>query len=171
MGGLIWFVVIVYIIVRCVNKSKENKRQKQNRSRYTKPQQRLEHRQVQQKRAHQKQTAEKTIVQPSILERAKENVASISDGDGIPAKRTADLSKVPVAEEILRDKALDRHVHTDHENDHATDLKNEPGVNDFDTYHLMEEVQDLIVMGYQPHLEFERDFLAEGIDMLGSMCG
>jgi hypothetical protein len=31
---------------------------------------------------------------------------------------------------------------------------------------LMDTVNDLIVMGYQPDLTFERDFIAEGMEML-----
>jgi hypothetical protein len=49
---------------------------------------------------------------------------------------------------------------------HDTELSNQPGIDDFDTYHLMEEVNDLIVKGYDGNLEFERDFLAEATDML-----
>ena len=35
-----------------------------------------------------------------------------------------------------------------------------------DVSHLMEEVNDLIVKGYNGELHFERDFVAEGMDML-----
>ena len=33
---------------------------------------------------------------------------------------------------------------------------------------LMYQVNDLIVMGYQADLTFERDFVSEGIDMLNN---
>ncbi len=35
-----------------------------------------------------------------------------------------------------------------------------------DTEDLMREVEDLMIMGYDGSLEFERDFVAEGVDML-----
>ena len=54
---------------------------------------------------------------------------------------------------------------------YEAELKNQAGVDDFDTYHLMDEVNDLIVKGYSGNLEFERDFLAEATDMLNRMYG
>ena len=50
-------------------------------------------------------------------------------------------------------------------------LSNQHGVDDFDTYHLIDEVNDLIVKGYSGNLEFVRDFLAEATDMLNRMYG
>ncbi|MCI8326871.1 MAG: hypothetical protein HFI37_03745 [Lachnospiraceae bacterium] len=35
-----------------------------------------------------------------------------------------------------------------------------------DPGNLMQSVQDLIVKGYEPKLSFERDFIAEGMDLL-----
>ena len=31
---------------------------------------------------------------------------------------------------------------------------------------LMDQVNDLMIMGYQANLSFERDFVAEGVEML-----
>ena len=61
----------------------------------------------------------------------------------------------------MKDKAKARHIHSEHESAHEAELSNQHGVDDFDTYHLMDEVNDLIVKGYSGNLEFERDFLAE----------
>lgn len=36
------------------------------------------------------------------------------------------------------------------------------------TSELMHEVEDLMIMGYQANLRFERDFVAEGVAMLNS---
>lgn len=33
---------------------------------------------------------------------------------------------------------------------------------------LMEELNDLMLMGYQTNLSYERDFVAEGIELLNS---
>lgn len=42
----------------------------------------------------------------------------------------------------------------------------EPVTAESDTEDLMREVEDLMIMGYDGTLEFERDFVAEGVDML-----
>ena len=36
------------------------------------------------------------------------------------------------------------------------------------TSELMREIDDLMIMGYQADLSFERDFVAEGVEMLNS---
>jgi hypothetical protein len=66
----------------------------------------------------------------------------------------------------IKEEPSHEHHDSDHAMNHDTELSNQPGVDDFDTYHLMEEVNDLIVKGYDGNLEFERDFLAEATDML-----
>lgn len=40
-----------------------------------------------------------------------------------------------------------------------------------DTEQLMKQVSDLMVCGYSGKLEFERDFIAEGVDMLNKIQG
>ena len=56
--------------------------------------------------------------------------------------------------------------HSVHGRNHEAELRNRLGVDDYDTFHLIDEVNDLIVKGYSGNLEFERDFLAEGMDFL-----
>ena len=102
----------------------------------------------------------------SILQRARANASERFDEDALRARGTPQLGSVPDGNEIVRDRAYDNHIHSVHGEDHGTELRNQPGVDDFDTYHLADEVNDLIVKGYSGNLEFERDFLAEGIDML-----
>lgn len=102
----------------------------------------------------------------SILQRARANASERFDEDALRARGTPQPGSVPDGNEIVRDRAYDNHIHSVHGEDHGTELRNQPGVDDFDTYHLTDEVNDLIVKGYSGNLEFERDFLAEGIDML-----
>lgn len=102
----------------------------------------------------------------SILQRARANASERFDEDALRARGTPQPGSVPDGNEIVRDRAYDNHIHSVHGEDHGTELRNQPGVDDFDTYHLADEVNDLIVKGYSGNLEFERDFLAEGIDML-----
>lgn len=102
----------------------------------------------------------------SILQKAKANASEHFDSDALEQRGAAKLDRVPQGSEIMKDKALERHIHSEHKDGHETELRNRPGVDDLDTYHLVEEVNDLIVKGYSGNLEFERDFLAEGTDML-----
>ena len=102
----------------------------------------------------------------TILQKARANASEQFDGDTLAARGPAKPGHVPQGDEIMRDKAFDRHIHSVHGDSHDTELRNLPGVDDFDTYHLVDEVNDLIVKGYSGSMEFERDFLAEGMDML-----
>jgi membrane-bound lytic murein transglycosylase len=156
MGALIWFVVIVYIVIKCVNSSKENNQQKPDVPRQQVPKQQAQQKQQkpkkQQKQQKMRQQPQRTQQprrsgQPQvneILERAKEN---------------SNYSRI-------KEEPMHEHHDSDHAMSHDTELSNQPGIDDFDTYHLMEEVNDLIVKGYDGNLEFERDFLAEATDML-----
>lgn len=102
----------------------------------------------------------------TILQRARANASEQFDEDTLEARGEAELSRVPQGSEIMRDKAFENHIHSGHGENHEAELRNQPGVDDFDTYHLLDDVNDLIVKGYSGNLEFERDFLAEGIDLL-----
>lgn len=106
-----------------------------------------------------------------ILQKAKANASQQFADDTLEARGSADLNRVPLGDEIMKDKAKARHIHSEHEARHNVELRNQQGVDDFDTYHLMDEVNDLIVKGYSGNLEFERDFLSEATDMLNRMYG
>jgi hypothetical protein len=158
MGGIIWLIVVIYIIVKCMNNSKKNNQPKANVPR-------------QQPQRQQPQTPRKdswgAYGQPQKKQQR-------------PVKQTQKPAKKqqPAVNEILEkakensnySRIREEHVHEEHGSDHTmgheAELSNRPGVDDFDTYHLMDEVNDLIVKGYDGNLEFERDFLAEATDML-----
>lgn len=102
----------------------------------------------------------------TILQKARANTSEHFNEDTLEARGAAKLDRVPQGGEIMRDKALEGHIHSVHGRDHEAELRNRPGVDDYDTFHLIDEVNDLIVKGYSGNLEFERDFLAEGMDLL-----
>ncbi|MDD7176755.1 MAG: hypothetical protein SPG09_00120 [Lachnospiraceae bacterium] len=209
MAGIIWFVVVMYIVIRCVSASKKNSRQ-------TKPnvprQQAQTNRRggVQSSPSHQSQTGgwgstantarnasqqrntrtaqqsgrtgsqasqqkrsggQRPPQENSILQKAKANASQQFDDDTLVARGSADLNRVPLGDEIMKDQAKTHHIHSEHEADHQAELCNQLGVDDFDTYHLIDEVNDLIVKGYSGNLEFQRDFLSEATDMLNRMYG
>lgn len=195
MAGIIWFVVVMYIVIRCVSVSKKkNDQTRPNVPRGTSQENRRataragrvntssggysQPRQQQAKQAAQPtggarppRTDRRPAQQNTILQKAKENATKQFSDDTLKNRGSADPNHIPQGDEIMKDKAKAHHIHSEHETDHSAELKNQSGVDDFDTYHLMDEVNDLIVKGYSGSLEFERDFLAEATDMLNRMYG
>ena len=195
MAELIWLAIIIFAVVKAVNKSKEaktrqtpipnrpaNYRQPVQNRRPAVTQQRpltqarpvagqrpaSQQRPMQQRPATQQRPTQQRPVQStnSILEKAKKHAENqFSDDTGSVTGPSA-LGSIQTGDAIMVDKAKARHIHSEHENAHETELRNQPGVDDFDTYHLIDEINDLIVKGYSGSLEFERDFIAEGVEML-----
>lgn len=195
MAELIWLAIIIFAVVKAVNKSKEaktrqtpipnrpaNYRQPVQNQRPAVTQQRpltqarpvvgqrpaSQQRPMQQRPATQQRPTQQRPVQStnSILEKAKKHAENqFSDDTGSVTGPSA-LGSIQTGDAIMVDKAKARHIHSEHENAHETELRNQPGVDDFDTYHLIDEINDLIVKGYSGSLEFERDFIAEGVEML-----
>lgn len=188
MTELIWLAIIIFAVVKAVNKSKEakmrqtpipnrpaNYRQPVQNQRPAVTQQRpltqarqtTQQRPVQQRPTQQRTTQQRPVQSTnSILEKAKKHAENqFSDDTGSVTGPSA-LGSIQTGDAIMVDKAKARHIHSEHENAHETELRNQPGVDDFDTYHLIDEINDLIVKGYSGSLEFERDFIAEGVEML-----
>ena len=166
MAELIWLAIIIFAVVKAVNKSKEAKTRQTpipNRpANYRQPVQN-QRPAVTQQRPTQQRPVQSTN---SILEKAKKHAENqFSDDTGSVTGPSA-LGSIQTGDAIMVDKAKARHIHSEHENAHETELRNQPGVDDFDTYHLIDEINDLIVKGYSGSLEFERDFIAEGVEML-----
>lgn len=178
MGGIIWFAIVLFIVIRAVNKSKAQQGQtkpnvprKVQQHRPVQPQQRPVQ-QVQNRTSQvQRRTAQPPKKENSILQKAKENAKKQFEDDTLQARGSADLNRVPLGDEIMKDKAMARHIHSTHTDAHDAELHNRQGVDDFDTYHLLDEVNDLMIKGYSGNLEFERDFLSEATDMLNRMYG
>lgn len=201
MVGIIWFVVVMYIVIRCINSAKKNAQVKPNVPRQPVPKKQKNNaqtnrtaakptglwsstvlqtqqagrasqpRRTQQTRRAQQRPAAKPVQENSILQKAKANASQQFDEDVLETRGSAELGRVPRGDEIVKDQAKARHIHSEHDGTHGAELSNQPGVDDFDTYHLMDEVNDLIVKGYSGDLEFERDFLSEATSMLNRMYG
>lgn len=195
MAQLIWLLIIIFIVVKAVNKSKEakgrqtpvpnrpanyrqpvqNQRPAMTQSRPIAQQRPVtqsrpvpNQRPASQQRSVQQRPMQQRPVQStnSILEKAKKHAEDqFSDDTGSVTGPSA-LGSIQTGDAIMVDKAKARHIHSEHENAHEAELRNQAGVDDFDTYHLIDEVNDLIVKGYSGSLEFERDFIAEGVEML-----
>lgn len=186
MALMIWFVVVLCIVVRCVCAAKKKNGQAkrpnhtqvnrtgtaQTGGKWSNPGSYAQRNVSQQPgRTAQQRTTQRPPQENSILQKAKANTSQQFDDDALEARGSADLNRVPSGDEIMKDKAKARHIHSEHEEKHGAELRNQPGVDDFDTYHLIDEVNDLIAKGYSGNLEFERDFLSEATDMLNRMYG
>ena len=197
MAGIIWFAIVLYIVIRCVNSAKKKNGQvkpnvprqavqtkprnntqmnraatAQTTGKWTTPASQVQRKAPQQPgRTAQQRTPQRPAQENSILQKAKANASQQFDDDTLEARGSAALNRVPLGDEIMKDKAKARHIHSEHEPAHEAELSNQHGVDDFDTYHLIDEVNDLIVKGYSGNLEFERDFMSEATDMLNRMYG
>lgn len=169
MGGIIWLIVVIYIVTKSINNAKQNSREqtRPNVPRTTAPPQHREQRSVPQpmaggmwstgqqrppaqrnvsnKKQHvpqqtHRRTAPAAPQEHTILQKAMANTAERA-AEAVPAaQKAASVGGTPMDAPYA-----------------------------FDTTHLMEQVQDLMVKGYSGNLEFERDFLAEATDMLNRM--
>lgn len=195
MNSIIWLAIVLYIVIMAIKKSKQNTPAQSNVKKraekinspnnHPRPQaaQNTMQRQPVRPAANQpryagNQTAaarpvpQKSVSGNSILERAKLHAEEQFADDTVANRGSMDLNRVPSGDEIMKDKAKARHIHSEHaEHSHDSELRNQVGVDDLDTYHLINEVNDLIVKGYSGNLNFERDFIAEGTDMLNRMYG
>lgn len=196
MGGVIWLIVIVYIVVKVMKNGKNSQntakpnvqKQKTQVNRPSQPvravqpnqparppQPNYSNRQQQPSHSNKQQRPPKQSAptENSILQKAKQHAQAQFEDDTIARKdKPADLTQIPLGDEIMKDKAKARHIHSEHdEHSHDTELRNQAGVDDLDTYHLIDEINDLIVKGYSGELNFERDFIAEGMDMLNRISG
>lgn len=175
--AIICIITIAYVVIRCKENTKKKQQPRPNVPRSTRPPQHSQPRMQGQRPVKQsapqqaKRTQPQPTAQPSILQKAKANASRQFEDDTKPVNAAVELGRLPVGDEIMKDKAKARHIHSEHEDGHGTELRNEQGVDDFDTYHLMDEVNDLIVKGYSGNLEFQRDFIAEATDMLNRMYG
>jgi hypothetical protein len=158
--SIVWVIAVILLIAKSVSNAKKGSSSKpkpnvpRQYSQSAQPKgnpweayQQPKKRQPQPERKKQKSSSAQPRQLNEILEKAKEN---------------SNYSR------IREEQVHDLHG-SDHTIGHDTELANVPGVDDFDTYHLMEEVNDLIVKGYDGNLVFERDFLAEATDMLNKM--
>lgn len=180
IGIIIWIAIIVYIVIKCTNNAKKKQQVKPNVPRTQQVKPNVSRMQQVKPNVPQKHYPKGQLPQPkktqqpqnngAILQKAKENANQNFSNDTIKARGAAELDRIPNGEEIVKDKAKAQHHHREHEmHSHEAELRNQPGLDDYDTYHLIDEVQDLIVKGYDGNLSFERDFLAEATDMLNAM--
>jgi hypothetical protein len=190
MNGIIFYMIIAIFVIKAVKKSKENakkttvqpnqpRQQVQPNQSRQQVQPNQSRQQVQPNRPAQRQTqpnqskaydagrAAKQRELKQRLQKQYENVVNkyltpvTEDGkqqDDIMGRVHANVAEY-AGNQIEQEGKLDTIPVTEgHIDNCITD----------DDCSLMERVNDLMIMGYQANLTFERDFVAEGIEMLNS---
>ena len=163
--GLIFWAVIVSKIVKAVKGDKKKKRQnvqqrqtvqqrpvqkttQAQRDAYYYSQQKSTKERLQQKYGAQQKPAQKS----DILSRAKENVE----------ENEPDKMEQQIHAEVCRDFRATAHATSDV----AVHKEESPLCDTGEESDIIKRVNDLIVTGYSGDMNFERDFIAEGVDML-----
>ena len=175
MGGLIWIIVIVVVISEIKKFQRKNgQRVKPNvprQQQYMRPDQTK----VGQQNVRPNQMAGQQNVRPNQMA-GRQNVRP----NQMPGQRTQSAGGAAMAgcrrpqPNQAENDILKRAAENVSENDvdeleqqmmaGAHELVNAIDIDS--TSELMHEVEDLMIMGYQANLPFERDFIAEGVAML-----
>lgn len=159
MGYLIWIVIITAVVVISETKKKQRREQNRVQGQYTQNVRQGMNRsmpgnvgmnpnmkKIQQSMNQAYQPVRRKADTNSIFDRAEANVRE-TDGDEL--KRRRDVAKVK------RD-AVDAA-------DHAVDVTSQ-----YESSELMRQVNDLMITGSLDTLRYERDFVAEGVEIINS---
>ena len=168
MGGLIWIIVIVVVI----SEIKKFQRKNGQRVKPNVP------RQQQYMRPDQTKVGQQNV-RPNQMPRQQQNVRP----NQMPGQRTQSAGGAAMAgcrrpqPNQAENDILKRATENVSENDGdeleqqmmagAHELVNAIDIDS--ASELMHEVEDLMIMGYQANLPFERDFIAEGVAMLNGL--
>ena len=176
-GIVVWFAFVAFIVLKAVNASKKQEEEKQKRTTIVQPpvqaqavapqqsvvdqlQQKRMQQQEMQKKKQELLEKQKAKQQGEILARAKANAgAYTADTTLIELEESHGHSGHSTSTGALEYQAKQKEAHP-HDAAHvAAELDAAEGS-------LLSRVEDLMVMGYDGELSFERDFLGEGMDMI-----
>lgn len=147
---IIWGVIISKIVKAVKGEGKEKSTKERLQRKYTAQQKSA----TQQKYAAQQKymTQQKPAVKPDILSRAKDNVK-----ESEPNKMEQQIHA-----EVCRDFRTNAHAASDVAQHKEQSVFCDTG----EESDIIKRVNDLIVTGYSGDMTFDRDFIAEGVDML-----
>ena len=153
--GLLFWVAIITKIVKAVKGEKKDSGQRPvqkttqaQRDTYYYSQQKATKDRLQQKYAVPQKPVQKT----DILSRAKENVQ----------ENASDKTEQQMHAEVCRDYRATANASTDVAEHKEQSVWCDTG----EESDIIKRVNDLIITGYNGDMEFDRDFIAEGVDML-----
>lgn len=140
MGTIIWIAVVIYIIVRVVNSQKKVEKPEPAQPKRKKP------------KPQKYQQPDQQHVQPEYRQPERKDILSRAAAN-VMENQQDKLELEMKAGKKADDSMIGAYRSADRMAAESTG-------------ELMKTVENLIVMGYHPDLTFERDFIAEGIEML-----
>ena len=152
MDGLFTLIIIIAIVMKVVKKSEKSQKKQSRPQQYQQYQQR-------QNNANQQRPMSQSELKTRLQQKCGQK----------PAEKTDILTR---AKQNAAEEDEDVIAHVMHDETHVTECKapevRMDSVADFqvEESNILGHVNDLIVKGYSGDMEFERDFIAEGVEML-----
>lgn len=159
MDVIIWAIILGAIFY--INKKSKSAGSKNAQPNKPRPQQKqMQQRAQQAQRPHMQQRVQPQQSNPDIVQRAVKNNAHFADDT--TQKELETMHGHSEAQQRMAQEHS-RNCQTLH-NKAADGAK----IIEAETQSMFGSVEDLIAMGYSGNLEFERDFLGEGLDMINN---
>lgn len=159
MDIIIWAIILGAIFY--INKKSKNAGSKNTQPNKPRPQQKqMQQRAQQAQRPQMQQRVQPQQSNPDIVQRAVKNNARFADDT--TQKELETMHGHSEAQQRLAQEHS-RNCQTLH-----TKAADGAKIIEAETQSMFGSVEDLIAMGYSGNLEFERDFLGEGLDMINN---
>ena len=159
MDIIIWAIILGAIFY--INKKSKNAGSKNTQPNKPRPQQKqMQQRAQQAQRPQMQQRVQPQQSNPDIVQRAVKNNARFAD-DTTQKELEAMHGHSEAQQRMAQEHS--RNCQTLH-----TKAADGAKIIEAETQSMFGSVEDLIAMGYSGNLEFERDFLGEGLDMINN---
>ena len=167
---LLWIIIIIFIIIFIVGSNLKKATKNENRQAQPQPNrpvpqpqnrtQQLNRTQPQSRLQKAQMNSQRSVgqgKQPDIVEHAKANNARFNED-----------TTLKDIESMHGHSEAEHKVSIEHSRNCQTLGKDNDNSVEAESQSIFGSVEDLIAMGYSGNLEFERDFLGEGLDMISN---
>lgn len=158
MDVIIWAIILGAIFY--INKKSKSAGSKNTQPNKPRPQPQMQQRAQQPQRQQMQQRVQPQQSNPDIVQRAVKNNARFAD-DTTQKELEAMHGHSEAQQRMAQEHS--RNCQTLH-----TKAADGAKIIEAETQSMFGSVEDLIAMGYSGNLEFERDFLGEGLDMINN---
>lgn len=158
MDVIIWAIILGAVFY--INKKSKSAGSKNTQPNKPRPQPQMQQRAQQPQRQQMQQRVQPQQSNPDIVQRAVKNNARFAD-DTTQKELEAMHGHSEAQQRLAQEHS--RNCQTLH-----TKAADGAKIIEAETQSMFGSVEDLIAMGYSGNLEFERDFLGEGLDMINN---
>lgn len=158
MDVIIWAIILGAVFY--INKKSKSAGSKNTQPNKPRPQPQMQQRAQQPQRQQMQQRVQPQQSNPDIVQRAVKNNARFAD-DTTQKELEAMHGHSEAQQRMAQEHS--RNCQTLH-----TKAADGAKIIEAETQSMFGSVEDLIAMGYSGNLEFERDFLGEGLDMINN---